>query len=841
MRVSLHTIRQFVGHDLPPVDELVDRINQQLGAVEQVIDLGEIYKDAKIVRVVECAKHPNADRLSVCKVDVGTDDLVQVVCGAPNVRAGIWAVWLPPESIVPSTSDDDEPFVLGARELRGVMSHGMLAAGDELAINNDHDGIVEVNETDLPEGKALSPGASFAGIFDLDDTVIDIENKMFTHRPDLFGQMGVAREIFAILQPEPSADAPTETRFTEREWYWNLPDFQPAEDSILNVFNDVPNKVPRLMFTVLNEIKITKSPLWLQTTLVRWGAKSINNVVDLTNYIMLLTAQPTHAYDYEKLRGHSVGARMASDDETVTLLNGKTYSLTSDDIVIADGEGPVGLAGIMGGLGSEVSEATKRVVLEVGTFDMYTVRKSSMRHGVFTDALTRFNKGQSPLQNDRVMHHLMSLMNDVAGSVQASQVYDLPGIVNGLDKTTLHGSQRLTAGFVNDRLGLALTPEYIGNLLRFANFAVYKPEGGAEDELEITAPFWRTDIELPEDIVEEVGRLYGFDKLPRELPVRTAQPVHKNSELITKRFVRRQLSRGGANEVLTYSFVHRRLLEQAGQNPSLAYSLANALSPDLQYYRLSVLPSLLDKVRVNVKAGYDAVALFETGKVHYKGEMDDTEPAVPNEDTHVAFVVAYADKHVLEGSAYFSARRYLEQIVDLTTLTLTPMEQFDLSSDERGRQLSAAYEPSRSALIVRDGLIWGVIGEFHAEVTRGFKLPRKTAGFEVHLDIVKPETRRYEPLSKFPSVSQDISIRVRDVPFERVEATVRSVASRQPTQLRVQVLPTVIYQPAGGDEVTTTFRLSVTSQDSTLTDDDVRKIVDEINMAVEQDFGGRII
>jgi len=207
----------------------------------------------------------------------------------------------------------------------------------------------------------------------------------------------------------------------------------------------------------------------------------------------------------------------------------------------------------------------------------------------------------------------------------------------------------------------------------------------------------------------------------------------------------------------------------------------------------------------------------------------------------VAFVVAYADKHVLEGSAYFSARRYLEQIVDLTTLPLTPMEQFNVSSDEWGRQLTAAYEPSRSALIVRDGLIWGVIGEFRAEVTRGFKLPRKTAGFEVHLDIVKPETRRYEPLSKFPSVSQDISIRVRDVPFERVEATVRSVASRQPTQLRVQVLPTVIYQPAGGDEVTTTFRLSVTSQDSTLTDDDVRKIVDEISMAVEQDFGGRII
>jgi phenylalanyl-tRNA synthetase beta chain len=199
MKVSLNTIKQFINFELPPVDELVARINSQLGGVEEVIYIEEKYKDAKIAKVVECERHPNADRLSVCKIDVGTGELVQVVCGAPNVRNGMWAVWLPPESIVPSTFDDAEPFKLSVRELRGVMSNGMLAAGDELAISSDHDGIIEITEADILQGYSLQTGASFSETFGLDDVIIDIENKMFTHRPDLFGQLGVAREIAGIL------------------------------------------------------------------------------------------------------------------------------------------------------------------------------------------------------------------------------------------------------------------------------------------------------------------------------------------------------------------------------------------------------------------------------------------------------------------------------------------------------------------------------------------------------------------------------------------------------------------------------------------------------------------
>ncbi|MGB2860770.1 MAG: phenylalanine--tRNA ligase subunit beta, partial [Candidatus Saccharimonas aalborgensis] len=400
MKVSLNLIKQFTSINIL-VDELVATINNQLGGVEEVTELGVRYKNITIVKVVSCEKHPNADKLSVCKIDDGqsvrdvdrdVDGYVQVVCGAPNVHANMWAVWLPPHTTVPASYADAKPFVLEPREIRGVMSNGMLGAGDELAINSDHNGIIELREEDMPPhigARGLATGQDFAEAMGLDDTIIDIENKMFTHRPDCFGQLGVAREIAGITgQP-----------FHSPEWYTTLPSFLSANSFELTVTNQALAQVPRFMAVGFSGIEVKPSPLWLQCELIRLGSKAINNIVDVTNYVMLLTAQPTHAYDYDKLRGHALGARMASSGEKVTLLNGKTYELSSDDIVIADQEGPVGLAGIMGGSNSEVSDMTTSIVLEVATFDMYTVRKSSMRHGVFSDALTRFNKGQSPQQN----------------------------------------------------------------------------------------------------------------------------------------------------------------------------------------------------------------------------------------------------------------------------------------------------------------------------------------------------------------------------------------------------------------------------------------------------------
>ena len=839
MRVSLNQIKQYIDFELPLVGELVAQINQQLGGVEEVLDLNAVYKDAVIVKVVKCDKHPNADKLSVCKVDDGgtvkdanrdKDGLVEVVCGAPNVHADMLAVWLPPSSVVPATYHDNEPFVLGARELRGVVSQGMLASPKELGLGDSHDGILELDPGEWkPNNVEVKPGVSFAEAYALNDTIIDIENKMFTHRPDLFGQLGVAREIAGIGGKE----------FTDPEWYWKVPQFDNADGLELEVFNDAKSNVPRFMAVAMKNVEVKPSPIWLQCALVAMGSKPINNVVDVTNYVMLLTAQPTHAYDYDKLGSHKLGARMAKEGESAQLLNGKTYQLDEDDIVIVDGQGIVGLGGIMGGGNSEVSLETKNIVLEVANFDMYAVRKSSMRHGLFTDALTRFNKGQSRLQNDRVLNLLMMTMKDVSGAEQASNVADLHETAAEYDAQSLSGTIKVEERFINERLGLSLSGEDIQTLLRNVHFACYVDEG--ETAISITAPFWRTDIEQPEDIVEEVGRLYGFDKLPRELPQRSITPPTPNQLQQSKAATRSTLTRAGANEILTYSFVHEKLLQRVGQDKSHAYKLSNALSPDLQYYRLSLTPSLLDKVHMNIKAGHGQFSLFEQNKVHYKGEMDEAEPDVPNEDNHVALVVAYGDKTSPTGAPYFHATNYLASIVDLASHKLVRLADFDLAKDEWGTQLTAPYEPTRSAVIVKDNQIWGVVGEFTAAVKKAFKLPQFAAGFEVHTDITKTGEHDYSPLSKFPSVTQDISlISPKETSYESVDEVVRTVLGELEESLKAVYQPISIYQADDGSTKTTTFRISVSSMERTLTEAEVTKIVESVATRAKREINATV-
>lgn len=826
MRVSLNQIKQFIDFELPAVDELVHKINQQLGGVEEVIDLAERYKDAAIAKVVKCEKHPNADKLSVCEIDAGTGENIQVVCGAPNVREGLFVVWLPPKSIVPATFEDDEPFVLEPKELRGVMSHGMLAAADELGIGSDHSGIVEINPDEWkPNDIEIKPGTKFAEAYGLNDTIIDIENKMFTHRPDLFGQLGVAREIAGIQHKT----------FDDPDWYWKLPQFTEESGLELEVSNDTPENVPRFMAVALKDVEVRPSPLWLQCSLVAMGSKPINNIVDVTNYIMLLTAQPTHAYDYDKLRGHKLGVRLAKKGENAELLNGKTYELDESDIVIVDGEGVVGLGGIMGGGNSEVSSETRNIVLEVANFDMYAVRRSSMRHGLFTDALTRFNKGQSPLQNDRVLNLLMMSVKDVAGGEQASSVVDMlqPGDI--YDMQTLSGEMTVTAGFINERLGLDLSADNICQLLKGVHFACYEEDG----MLHVTAPFWRTDIELAEDIVEEVGRLYGFGKLPRELPSRSIKPVAMNQSRLLKQSVRERLATTGANEVLTYSFVHENTIQKTGQDPSRAFRISNALSPDLQYYRLSILSSLLDKVHMNSKAGYDRFALFEIGKVHYKGKMDEDEPDVPHEDEHVALIVAHDDKQRPAGAPYYLAKRLLSHITD-SGVALQPLAGFDFSEDERGRQLTSAYEPGRSAVIVRDGQVHGVVGEFTAAVRKAFKLPAFCAGFEVHTDMLAAATHSYEPLSRFPQSERDICFQVAaDVPYESVTDALRSVPAD--ASVKYEFTPVDIYQASGENTKNVTIRVTFTPYNKTLGGSEVDQLMSELGEGVVQRLGAAII
>ena len=855
MKVSLNIVRSLINFELPSVDELVLRVNQQLGGVEEVIDLGAKYSGARIVRVVECGKHPDADRLSVTKIDDGgavpdvpRDDngYVQVVCGAPNVHADIWAIWLPPGSTVPVSFDDTEPFVLGARPLRGILSQGMLAAADELAIGTDHEGIIEITENDLPSGAELQAGARFAEIFGLDDFVLDIENKMFTHRPDCFGQLGVAREIAGIFGQQ----------FTSPEWYKAQQQFSTAEGLDLMVTDGAPELVPRFMAVAIKDVEVKPSPLWLQCQLVAMGGKPINNIVDATNYIMLMTAQPTHAYDYDKLRGHQLGARLARPGEKVILLNGKEYELTADDIIIADGEGVIGLAGIMGGSNTEVSNDTKNIVLECANFDMYALRRTAMRHGIFTDALARFNKGQSPLQNAAVLKQLMGMV----GGVQASEVFDKRNdrlmvmqhdsrvtfgstgkeTISIFDWGAVTGVLVLESTFVNERLGTEFSPQEICRILKNVEIKAHEePEPNTPYQFEVIAPFWRTDLELPEDIVEEVGRLYGFDKLLRQLPMRSIKPAPKNPRRELKNAIRQSLSRAGANEILTYSFVHERILKNAEQDITQAYKLSNTLSPDLQYYRLTVLPSLLDKVYTNIKSGHNEFALFEIGKGHLKSKGLNKE-GLPIENNYIDLV--YTSKKDKPGAPFYVAKK----IIDNLGKDLGVKFEFEKIVNQIDKQILAPFDIDRSSLIrIDNGDIVGLVGELKQSVIKKFKLPQYISAASIDIDILQKNISKnigdsYHPLSKFPSTRRDISIEIDlAVSYKDVLNVVKNSLKNQDDEF-ISIRLVDIYRAKHSSLKTITLNISMTSYNRTLTATDASRIIENINKAISVKLNGSI-
>lgn len=838
MKISINSIRGLnsrygCAEEIAPngVDDLAQKIGAQLGAIEEVIDIGAKYKGIIVAKIISCEHHPNADRLHVCKIDDGgkaqdvdrdENGYVQVVCGAPNVRPGLTVAWLPPGSTVPESVGKD-PFVLGARELRGVVSNGMLASPRELALGDSHEGILEINiET--------APGADFAERFGLkDDVVFDIENKMFTHRPDCFGFLGVGREL-AGIQGMP---------FKGPEWYRmdaELPAVE-GESLPLEVYNEIPELVPRFLAIVVRDIEVKPSPTFIQVELAKVGIKSINNIVDYTNFFMLETGQPLHAYDYDKVKALDSGdkativVRRPRAGEKIKLLNGKEIEPREEAIMIATESKLIGVGGVMGGADTEVDEHTRNIIIEAANFDMYSIRRTSMAHGLFTDAVTRFNKGQSPLQNRAVIAKIVDEIRQYAGGKVASELIDdthLPEEM--LQRGSVHAPVVVSDKFINERLGLQLSADDMAGLLKNVEFDI-RVDGG---QLTAKAPFWRTDIEMPEDVVEEVGRLYGFDRLPLELPARPMEPVSKNNSFELKQRLRETLALAGANEMLGYSFIDSKLLERAGQDPAQAFRLSNALSPDLQYYRIGLTPSLLDRVHPNMKAGYGELALFEIGKTHSKGDLQDD--GLPQEFERLALVFAADDKHAAnyQGAPYYQAQRLLAQVLDGASYRYAPLSQVDISAHEPTRQMVQPFEPNRSALVHLDDQVVGVIGEYRPAVRKALKLPDSCAGFEVSIAAfagTDSAQYTYAPLSRYPKVEQDICLRVASsTTYEVLHNIVLSeVDKRLDDSFVYEIKPIDIYQRQ--DDALykqVTFRLSVASYDKTLRDSEVASLLDTV-------------
>ncbi len=829
MKISLNTIRAFnaryhCADDVLAIgtDQLMDRIGTQLGALEGFENYGLQFDGVLLVKVVVCKPHPDADKLHVCEIDDGgvakavertEQGLVRVVCGAPNVREGLTAVWLPPGVTVPETAQK-EPFVLTAKELRGVVSNGMLASARELGLSDDHEGIVEVDEQ-------MTPGTTFVKAFDLEgDVVLDLENKMFTHRPDCFGFMGVARELAGIQG----------MAYKSPDWYKAHPEFlKPAGSTLaLTVKNEIPQLVPRFMAITMDKVKVGTSPLWLQVELAKVGIKSINNIVDYTNFFMLETGQPMHAYDYDKVKALSsseaaIVIRQPRAGEKIKLLNGKTIEPGRTAIMIATDQQLIGVGGVMGGSETEVDQKTERIILECANFDMYSIRRTSMAHGLFTDAVTRFTKGQSPLQCPAVLARVVNEIASTGNGQVAGEVIDDMHHDNTTNGETLHAPVEVSKGFINQRLGLDLDDQGIIKLLANVEFQI-QPAHGA---LSVQAPFWRADIELKEDVVEEVGRLYGFDKLPLDLPKRDMTPIVPNALLHLKADARSLLSAAGANEVLTYSFVHGNLLDKVGQDKSQAYQLSNALSPDLQYYRLSLTPSLLNGVNANIKGGYSHFALFEIGKTHVLGK---TEDDLPKEFERIALVIAAdtkAAKAYFAGPAYYEAKYYLVALLE--AFGLAGQIRFETLAEDDSDAAVACYAPGRAATVYAGQERLGRLGEYRAEVRAALKLPDFCAGFELGLTplLAACQPKAYTPLSRFPKLSQDITLALPpEVTYKEVyDALADELEKRKPEQTLLGLTPVDIYQAEDTTKRHITLRLSVGSYKRTLKDDEVQAML----------------
>lgn len=828
MIISVNWLKKFTDINLS-IDELTTLIGARLVEIEKVIDLGAKYQDVIVARVVECAPIEGTDHLNATKIDDGgagkdverdENGLIQVVCGAPNVRSGMLVAWLPAGSTVPETFGGLEPFVLGVRELRGVMSNGMLASAKELDLFDDHTGILEID-------KELEAGAGFAAAYELNDYLLDIENKSLTHRPDAFGVIGFAREVAAI----------TGKAFTTPEWLANThPIFAAKEGTVQSptVAIDDPDLSARYQAIVLGGADNTRqSPLVIKTYLARVGVRPISAVVDVTNYLMMLTGQPLHAFDYDKLIAVSGGeatihVRAARQDETLELLDGRTVTLSPDDIVIAAGDTAVGLAGAMGGANTVIDASTKNIIIESATFNLYKLRATQMRHGIFSEAITRFTKGQPAELTAPVLADAVRLLGEWSGAKVVSGACEATGTVVEVPSITV------TAGRVNAILGATFTTEAIEQTLRGVEFAVRVDDS----TLVIEPPFWRGDIHISEDIIEEIGRLHGFDSIVPTLPGRNFSAVAPSAfdELRTR--VRQALARAGAGEVLTYSFVHGDVLKKVSQKLEDSYQITNSISPDLQYYRQTLTPSLLGLVHSNVKQGYDDFAVFEINKAHSK-PLGLTDEGVPIETDTVALTVTA--KKAQFGAPYYRAKKLLDYMASSFGLSLTyvPIEQ------DKNSALNAPFEYRRSALVLdATGERIGIVGEYKKSVSKAFKLPAYSAGFEIESVKLFAAVQRlgnsYTPLSRYPSTERDICFQVKnDVSYGQIIDAATAVL--KDVELETSLTPVDIYQPEDGTTKNVTIRLRLTSHSKTLTADEVNLVVEGTSQNVVAKLGAIIV
>ena len=629
---------------------------------------------------------------------------------------------------------------------------------------DDHSGIVEI----APD--TAQPGMPIADLFELNDLVLEIENKSLTHRPDCFGIIGFAREVAGILG----------VKFNEECLESSIKQFS----TVPTITIQSPEICQRYSAIVMGKHgEIEKKYLsWQDTILSKAGMKPISPIVDATNYLMLLTGQPLHAFDYDKFiavgetKEPEIKVRLARDGEKLELLDDTMVALNENDIVICSGDKPVALAGAMGGKSTMIDEDTRNIIIESATFSLYNLRKTQMAHGIFSEAITRFTKGQPVYQT-------LSVAEKCAGML--ADGFQISAVADNYPNSQKQIVVKITTDEINRLLGTDYSVKTIETTLSNVGFRI----GISGEQMAIEVPAWRTDIHIKEDIVEEVGRLLGYDSIVPTLPLHAT--ADKNSMWEFKKQLRQLLTRFGANEVLNYSFVSERLLKHANQDPQNSYKVINSISPDLQYERQSIVPSLLEKAYKNEKMPVEKFAIYEMNQI-YRKDLGLNVENVPNMKMSLGLVVTERKN---KETAFYKAKKYAERIFN----ELNVIAEFLPIKSKNAETMP--FEMKRSAEMWVNGDYLGVIGEFKNSVKNEFKLAPYLAGFEIDLDVLMRHMSHKKQIKVQEMKHEDLTV----TSDKSYGETLKEVTKQYPDAV---ITPGVVYQAENQTDKNMTFHIA---------------------------------
>jgi phenylalanyl-tRNA synthetase beta chain len=798
MRLSLDWLAEWI--ELPPLPELVHRLD--MGGFEDscVEEGGPDLSGVRVGRVLSREQHPDADRLSVCRVDLGEGDPLEIVCGAPNVAAGQKVAVATPGTRLPDGTK------LKKTKLRGVTSHGMICSSRELGLGDEHEGI-RVLDPDAPLGAPLSEVVPASGRV--------LELGITPNRGDTASLLGVAREVrahFGGTIAVPPCDPPEAS--------------EPAS-AAARVSIEAGDACHHYVARVVRGVRVGPSPDWLAQRLEASGLRPINCVVDATNYVLLELGQPLHAFDLATLRGAEVRVRRARPGEKLVTLDRETRELGGEDLVIADAERAIALAGVMGGADTEVSPATRDVLIESAHFEPTAVRLAARRHGLRSEASYRFERGVDREGVTRAADRCARLLAALAGGKVCA------GRVEARGEPAPHTAEvRLEAERANRLLGTSLSAAELAGLLERTGVGCREPEPGV---LLGRVPSYRNDLHLPEDLIEEAARIHGYDRIPTTMPTGTLAPVEPRPGRLLLEGAQDALAAAGLTETVSFPFLAEAELEALGlaaDDPrGRALRVQNPIREEEPLLRSLLLPTLLRLARQNLSRQAERVALFEVARVFVPqggGEL----PAEPVEAA--ALLADAGQRRLWQGEPpplYFRASGVAERL--LSALGYTPTL----------RDGAPPYlHPGAAASIAVGGRVIGAVGEIHPEVARHFEIDVACAVVEVNLSALEALPRRaprYHEVSRFPHIRRDIAVLVAAAqPAGEMLRAVRKAAGRD--CISVELFDRYEGRGVPAGRVSLAFRLVFQRADRTLTDAEVTPAMEKVVRMLSERFGGEL-